>query len=137
MERTVGTVLFDGRFWVAVIERFSGGGYSVARHVFGAEPTNAELLDWAARGLDCLRFGEGAPPLAEPERRISPKRQRREAREGRAPGRGLGHAREALEAIRVRRRAERAAARRAAREAEAQARRAERAEEARRRRRDR
>jgi Protein of unknown function (DUF2992) len=55
--RTISTIFFDGRFWVAVVERhFVDGSVSAARHVFGAEPTNAEILLWAAQYPNGLQF---------------------------------------------------------------------------------
>lgn len=60
---TVTTIYHDGQFWIAVIERVqSDGSYQVTRHIFGPEPSNAELLDWAASGFSHLRFSEGVRP---------------------------------------------------------------------------
>ena len=50
------TLSFDGRFWVGVLELHErrrgaeandqGGTVRAARHVFGAEPSDAELYDF-------------------------------------------------------------------------------------------
>jgi hypothetical protein len=40
------TVFFDDPFWVAVLELRHGGSVRAVRHVFGAEPTDAELYDF-------------------------------------------------------------------------------------------
>ena len=50
------TLYFDGRFWVGVLELHErrrgaeandqGGTVRAARHVFGAEPSDAELYDF-------------------------------------------------------------------------------------------
>lgn len=45
------TVYHDGQFWVGVVEHVENGMLSVARLVFGAEPSNEEVL----RG--CLSAG--------------------------------------------------------------------------------
>jgi hypothetical protein len=44
------------QFWVALIERYRGAERVVARHVFGPEPNNAELLAWASVSLRDLHF---------------------------------------------------------------------------------
>ena len=43
---TIFTVLFDGRFWVGVLERHDAGRVRAARVVFGAEPSDVELHAW-------------------------------------------------------------------------------------------
>ena len=47
------TVYHDGQFWVGLAEHVEGGRYGVARIVFGAEPSDEEILrfvvnKWAA-----------------------------------------------------------------------------------------
>ncbi len=73
------TVLFQPPFWVGIAERWEEAGYSAARVVFGAEPTDAQLCQWLEREWHRLRFS----PAAEGERpvtqRKNPKRARREA----------------------------------------------------------
>lgn len=43
---TVTTIYFNGQFWTALIEQTIDGVLYIGRHVFGAEPSNAELLQW-------------------------------------------------------------------------------------------
>lgn len=76
------TVYFADPWWVGVIEDASGDTLRVARHVFGAEPSGPELLDWVLGPYAALLAA--APPAAAgaapaEERRPSPKRQAREA----------------------------------------------------------
>lgn len=40
------TIFFEDPFWVGVLESDDEGRLTAARHVFGAEPTNAELLEF-------------------------------------------------------------------------------------------
>jgi Protein of unknown function (DUF2992). len=40
------TVYFEAPFWVGILESEENDRLVVARHVFGAEPTNPELLDF-------------------------------------------------------------------------------------------
>jgi len=67
------TVFFDGRFWIALAERQDqSGAASAARHVFGPEPSNPELLHFYLFILPTLRFLPGMP-LIKPEKRKRPR----------------------------------------------------------------
>lgn len=72
------TVCFDGQFWVGIVERVEDGRLSACRVVFGAEPSNEEVLDFVLREWARL-------PLSEPvacethEMARNPKRRQREA----------------------------------------------------------
>jgi hypothetical protein len=52
------TIFFEDPFWVAVFERADGEGYSTARYVFGAEPGQAELLEFAKQHFQALIFSQ-------------------------------------------------------------------------------
>ena len=74
------TVLFQPPFWVGIGERWEADSYSAARVVFGAEPTDAQLLQWLDKEWHRLRFSpaaEGKRPFKE---HSNPKRALREAR---------------------------------------------------------
>lgn len=72
------TVYHDGQFWVGLAEHVEGGRYGVARIVFGAEPTEEEILRFVASKWEKLSFFGGEPAEAsEPAR--NPKRRAREA----------------------------------------------------------
>jgi len=74
------TVLFQPPFWAGIAERWDESGYSAARVVFGAEPTDAQLYEWLEKEWHRLRFSpaaEGERPVTE---RKNPKRAQREAR---------------------------------------------------------
>lgn len=49
---TITTIYFDGQFWCALIEQCRKGQNFAGRYVFGAEPTNPQLLDWMISGFD-------------------------------------------------------------------------------------
>ena len=70
------TVYFDGQFWVGVLELHASDGVRAARHVFGPEPTNPELLQFASQGeFDRLaRAAQKAPPVPVEQRALSWKR---------------------------------------------------------------
>jgi hypothetical protein len=79
------TVYFEDPFWVGVLESEEGGTLSVARHVFGAEPSNPELLRFMLHRFAHLprsasRSGGGDEPCgAAAGGARSPKRALREA----------------------------------------------------------
>ncbi|MEO9228720.1 MAG: YjdF family protein [Devosia sp.] len=81
------TIYHDGRFWVGLVERFGvGGNYACARHIFGPEPNNAELLNWASCGFaELVSIAASAPVAASDAGTLNPKRAHRAiAREMRA-----------------------------------------------------
>ncbi|MBE8525706.1 YjdF family protein [Amycolatopsis sp. H6(2020)] len=68
--RGVFTLYHDGRFWVGVYEIHEDGLVRAARHLFGSEPTNAELAVFAA-GRDFARLADearAAPPVPAEQR---------------------------------------------------------------------
>ena len=72
------TVYHDGQFWVGLAEHVEDGRYGAARIVFGAEPSNEEILrfvvnKWAKLSL----FGDKATETSKPAK--NPKRRAREA----------------------------------------------------------
>ena len=83
--RAVFSVYFEGPFWVGVLESEDGGELCVARHVFGAEPSNPELLDFMLNRFALLPrhrapSSSGAGEVEASSRPLSPKRAIREAR---------------------------------------------------------
>lgn len=71
------TIRFEDPFWVGVIEVEDEGGYRVARHVFGAEPTTPEVLRFVCDRWRELRFTDGTQIRTEQAKRVNPKRLRR------------------------------------------------------------
>ncbi len=71
-------VYHDGQFWVGLYELVENGQMTVARIVFGAEPSDEEIFDLVNNRLDTLRFTE---PVAHevPALAANPKRRQREA----------------------------------------------------------
>jgi hypothetical protein len=64
-DETSSFIFFDGRFWIALVERRRDGTLSLARHVFGAEPTHPELKYFYLHELHRLSF-RAAPPDYRP-----------------------------------------------------------------------
>ena len=72
------TVYHDGQFWVGLAEHVEGGRYGVARIVFGAEPSDEEILKFVTSKWGRLSFfGDEPTETSKPAR--NPKRRAREA----------------------------------------------------------
>lgn len=72
------TVYHDGQFWVGLAEHVEGGRYGVARIVFGAEPSDEEILRFVTSKWAKLSFfGDKAMETSKPAK--NPKRRAREA----------------------------------------------------------
>ncbi|WP_229686568.1 YjdF family protein, partial [Longimycelium tulufanense] len=71
------TVYHDGQFWVGVLE-LQEDGIRAARHVFDAEPTNAELLEFATGRafLAVSAAAHAAPPVSAEQREQQCRRSR-------------------------------------------------------------
>jgi hypothetical protein len=80
------TVFFEGPFWVGILESEHEGSLVVARHVFGSEPSNAELLDFMLYRFSGMRRSRPKPGQAEPRTcaPMNPKRAQRAARRAQA-----------------------------------------------------
>ena len=82
------TVYHDGQFWVGVVEHVESGMLSVARVVFGAEPSNEEVYTWVLERWASLHLSTPTEPA--------------ESRQNRLPGNPKRRAREAAKALHVR-----------------------------------
>ena len=72
------TVYHDGQFWVGLAEHVEGGRYGVVRLVFGAEPSDEEILRFVVGKWEKLSFfGDEATETSKPAK--NPKRRAREA----------------------------------------------------------
>lgn len=72
------TVYHDGQFWVGLAEHVEDGRYGAARIVFGAEPSDEEILRFVASEWEKLSFfGDDPAKTNEPAK--NPKRRAREA----------------------------------------------------------
>lgn len=73
------TIFFEKRFWVGTFERTDKEGYAVARHIFGAEPSDPEIHEFVLNHYHELKFGE-AKEINIQIQRMNPKRVQREVR---------------------------------------------------------
>lgn len=72
------TVYHDGQFWVGLAEHVEDGRCGVARIVFGAEPSNEEILQFVAGKWEKLSLFDDKPAEASKPAK-NPKRRAREA----------------------------------------------------------
>lgn len=72
------TVYHDGQFWVGVAEHVEDGRLGAARIVFGAEPSDEEVLRFVIERWQTLAFGGSQDSDTKPMAR-NPKRRQREA----------------------------------------------------------
>lgn len=52
------TLMFDGRFYSALLQKEDGDNLTLAKHIFGAEPSDAEIYEFTLHELQKLRFTE-------------------------------------------------------------------------------
>ena len=72
------TVYHGGQFWVGLAEHVEGGRYGAARIVFGAEPSDEEILRFVVdRWAKLSFFGHDSTEASKPAK--NPKRRAREA----------------------------------------------------------
>jgi len=72
------TVLFEDPFWVAVYERIADGKLEVCKVTFGTEPKDGEVYAFFLGHFSELMFSPAVTADEIPEKRINPKRQRRQ-----------------------------------------------------------
>lgn len=74
------TIFFDDPFWVGIFERQDEMGYSAARFVFGAEPSDASVYQFILKDYYRLRFSAPQPGAPSDNRSPNFKRRQREVR---------------------------------------------------------
>ena len=81
MDKTSGklTVYFENPFWVGVFERIEDGKLSVAKVIFGAEPTDYQVQEYILKYYDSLKFSPAVETVVKDIKR-NPKRMQREAK---------------------------------------------------------
>ena len=72
------TALFEDPFWVGIYERREGRAYQVCKITFGAEPRDYEVYAYLLENWRRLRFSPSMEEKGPAERRINPKRMRRQ-----------------------------------------------------------
>jgi hypothetical protein len=75
---THATILFEGRFWIGIFERKDPEAYAVARHILGAEPSDAEVHAFVLNSWQALKF---TAPITDSEVHIKRKNFKRRQKE--------------------------------------------------------
>jgi len=83
------TIYFEDPFWVGIFERIDNNTIAIARHVFGGEPTDAELYRFVLEDYRRLEFSAPIPTPAAVSKPRNFKRAQREARRSTQPA-GIG-----------------------------------------------
>ncbi|PJD95014.1 MAG: hypothetical protein CK425_09725 [Parachlamydia sp.] len=73
------TIFFEKCYWVGIFERTDQEGYAVARHIFGAEPSDTEIHEFVLNHYHELKFGDLQEVNIQIQR-MNPKRVQREVR---------------------------------------------------------
>ena len=73
------TVYFDGTYWAGLFERIENNKLSVAKVIFGSEPSDAEVYQFILKNGYNLHYSPAVDTVVN-EVRKNPKRMQREAR---------------------------------------------------------
>lgn len=112
-------VFFEEPYWIGVFERTEGNQLTAARVVFGAEPSDREVLDWLLENFDRLKFSPAVKGKGPAQLAANPKRRQREAAKA-AAGRPGTRSQQALSLAREMSKLEKAAESRTRRDAQEQ-----------------
>lgn len=112
------TIFFEDPFWVGLYERMDEGKCQVCKITFGAEPKDHEVYELLLSRWHGLRFSPPVEAGKTAERRINPKRMRRQIT-SQLEAKGIGtKAQQALKLQREQHKIERKSKSRAEKEAE-------------------
>ncbi len=73
------SIFFEKHYWVGTFERTDKEGYAIARHIFGAEPSDPEVYDFVLNHYQELNFGK-PKEFSLKIKRMNPKRMQKEIR---------------------------------------------------------
>lgn len=92
------TVLYDEQYWIGVMEWEENGRFKAARHIFGMEPKDAEVISFINDTMMGIteRVYASIPVEERKERKVNPKRIIREAQKELASRSITSKAQEAL-----------------------------------------
>jgi ribosomal protein L12E/L44/L45/RPP1/RPP2 len=90
------TVLYESPFWVGLFERTEQDKYQAARFVFGAEPTEPQLLQFALTSFLSLQFSQPVEAVCTQTREVNFKRRMREVKKQMAAPAGATRAQQAV-----------------------------------------
>jgi hypothetical protein len=90
------SILLETQWWVGIFERVDEHGYVVARHIFGAEPSDAEVYQFVLHHQEQLKFSRPLDDTVPVIKKLNPKRLAREVRAQQDKGVNMGKAYDAL-----------------------------------------
>lgn len=111
-------VFFEDPYWVGLFELAQDGRLCAAKAVFGAEPSDVQVLEWVLQHYAQLRFSPAVPDARRTQMAGNPKRRLRQAAKAQAQGVGT-RSQQALQLAREAAKQERKASAREEREAKA------------------
>ncbi len=92
------TIKYDNPYWVGIFERIDESGYSVAQHIFGSEPGDAEIYDFIQHSYRSLLFSKPTAVKDDTVKTVNFKRRQKEIRRMVQEN---GHATRAQEALKA------------------------------------
>jgi len=95
------TIFFEEPFWVGLIEESSGDVVRVGRHVFGAEPSNPEIVDFVLHRLSSVELHPSSDST------VTTRRLKKALPGNRSPRKSLEIYKAAISVVRAEKKAER------------------------------
>lgn len=74
------TIFYNRQFWIGIFENTIDQNYTVAQHIFGAEPSDAVLYDFLLKFGNSLKYTKPQNNIATKEIKENPKRRLRRAK---------------------------------------------------------
>jgi len=74
------TIVFEKKYWVGIFERTDKEGFGVARHIFGGEPSDAQIYEFVLTEYQNLKFGQPKGEISVQIKRMNPKRLKRQVK---------------------------------------------------------
>jgi hypothetical protein len=72
------TVTFENPYWVGILERFDECGYSVAKIIFGPDPSAEVIHSTILRSYQAIKFSKPIPDRPVQKHEMNYKRRQRE-----------------------------------------------------------
>lgn len=91
------TILFEDPFWIGLFEKTEDNQMQVCKVTFGAEPTDQEVLEFANKNWNQLKY---SPPI-ETEVKLRPKNPKRQLREARKQTQNAGIGTKSQQALKL------------------------------------
>lgn len=70
-------IIFDGQFYISIFEKTDNDKLSVARHIFGLEPSDIEVFEYINHEFDTLVFSSPIDIDKKVKTNVNPKKMQR------------------------------------------------------------